>query len=432
MSRITSYTALTSTAVDDVLPIVDVHDTSMAATGTTKQITVANLLATAGGGLSNPMTTLGDELYGGAAGAPTRIAGPTSSVKQFMTSTGTGSAAQAPAWATIAAGDLPTGTTGAQGALQLDGTAGDIKPVGTAAAVGASGKAPDASHVHLGFFGGIFGNASDGALTFDGSTTILGMVPSTSIYTMTRDIQASSITVNNGVTIKTASFRIFCQGTVTINSTGIISNAGNAAAGSTAGAGLPNAVFVGGRAGGGGGSGVSGPGGNGNGSNWGIAGGAGGAGTSGTAGTGGAAANSSTTATSNVLVTPFPVTAGEAAFGGSNQPLGWGAGGGGGGSDASSNAGGGGGGGGGIVAILAWAVANNGTITVGGGAGALAAAGNAGGGGGGAGGLIVAYTLMAWTAGTLTVAGGALGAGHGTGANGVAGGTGMSLNVVLA
>lgn len=43
MSRTTAYTALSSAQYDDVVPIVDVHDTSMAATGTTKKITVRNL-----------------------------------------------------------------------------------------------------------------------------------------------------------------------------------------------------------------------------------------------------------------------------------------------------------------------------------------------------------------------------------------------------
>lgn len=43
MSRISAYTALTTAASNDVLPIVDVSDTSMAPTGTTKKIAVANL-----------------------------------------------------------------------------------------------------------------------------------------------------------------------------------------------------------------------------------------------------------------------------------------------------------------------------------------------------------------------------------------------------
>lgn len=44
MSKITAYTALsTPPQYNDVLPIVDVNDTTMAATGTTKKLTVANL-----------------------------------------------------------------------------------------------------------------------------------------------------------------------------------------------------------------------------------------------------------------------------------------------------------------------------------------------------------------------------------------------------
>ena len=36
---------------------------------------------------------------------------------------------------------------------------------------------------------------------------------------MTRDIHCTSITVNNGVTVKTGNCRIFCRGTVTNNGT---------------------------------------------------------------------------------------------------------------------------------------------------------------------------------------------------------------------
>lgn len=53
------------------------------------------------GGLTNPMTTLGDTLYGGASGTATRLAGPTAtnSVQQVLTSTPSGGAAVAPVWA---------------------------------------------------------------------------------------------------------------------------------------------------------------------------------------------------------------------------------------------------------------------------------------------------------------------------------------------
>src|ERR1019366_9155796 len=98
----------------------------------------------------SPMTTTGDIEYESAANTSARLAGPTSATKQFLTSTGTGSAAQAPAWGAIAAADLPTGTTSAKGALQLDGTASDVQPTGAAAAAGSSGLAADAKPVHMG------------------------------------------------------------------------------------------------------------------------------------------------------------------------------------------------------------------------------------------------------------------------------------------
>ena len=47
-------------------------------------------------GMSNPMTTLGDMIYGGSGGTPTRLAGNTTANDAVLTSTGTGSAAQAP------------------------------------------------------------------------------------------------------------------------------------------------------------------------------------------------------------------------------------------------------------------------------------------------------------------------------------------------
>ena len=55
-----------------------------------------------------PLTTLGDTLYENGTPAPARLAGSTSATKNFLTQTGTGSVSAAPAWGTIAAGDLPT------------------------------------------------------------------------------------------------------------------------------------------------------------------------------------------------------------------------------------------------------------------------------------------------------------------------------------
>jgi hypothetical protein len=68
--------------------------------------------------VTNPMSTLGDTIYGGASGAPTRLAGNTTTAQQVLTSTGAASAATAPAWTTLTA---PTKTiktsTGSQAGL---------------------------------------------------------------------------------------------------------------------------------------------------------------------------------------------------------------------------------------------------------------------------------------------------------------------------
>ena len=75
---------------------------------------------TLAGGDGAPLTTLGDLLYENATPAPARLAGNTSAAKNFLTQTGTGSASAAPAWGTIASGDVPTlnqNTTGTAGGL---------------------------------------------------------------------------------------------------------------------------------------------------------------------------------------------------------------------------------------------------------------------------------------------------------------------------
>lgn len=119
----------------------------------------------------SPITTLGDLIAGSGANTAARVAGNTSTTKQFLTQTGTGSVSATPAWGAIAAGDLPTATTSAPGAVQLDGTASDIQPLGTRAA-GAAGLAADAKHVHsssMATFQLSTSPISGGVLTSDGS-----------------------------------------------------------------------------------------------------------------------------------------------------------------------------------------------------------------------------------------------------------------------
>jgi len=51
-----------------------------------------------GGGGSNPLTTLGDTLYGAVAGVPTRLAGNATTSVQFLTQVGDGINSAAPSW----------------------------------------------------------------------------------------------------------------------------------------------------------------------------------------------------------------------------------------------------------------------------------------------------------------------------------------------
>jgi len=67
---------------------------------------------TGGNGFANPMTTLGDVIYGGASGAATRLAGPTTTAHQYLLGdVPVGSAAVAPSWFDLGPG-LGTYVTG--------------------------------------------------------------------------------------------------------------------------------------------------------------------------------------------------------------------------------------------------------------------------------------------------------------------------------
>jgi hypothetical protein len=283
----------------------------------------------------------------------------------------------------------------------------------------------------LQFYDGTFGDGSDGAVVLDGSTTFNNFSSlAGSTYTLTRDVFATNLTVNNTVTLKPAGFRIFCNGGFTNN--GTVNCDGNAGAGTANGGTTGNGTILGGRPGGtGGATGVNnGTNGTGDGSGGVGAAGAGGAGTSGgTGGTGGTSVLTGSAWTTSVYKIPFYAQTGYAPFTPSSAAaaLCGGAGGGGGGGGSTGN-GGGGGSGGGLIVIFAWSAVNGGTITAKGGNGGNAT-GNGGAGGPGSGGKIFVYSLSAWTPGTATVTAGSAGTGAGSPGTGAAG---LVLNVVIA
>lgn len=300
-------------------------------------------------------------------------------------------------------------------------------------------------------FSFLFGNAADGSATLDGSATVSWADgPSGNVYTLKRNVALENLTVNSGVALRTDSWALLVNGTLTNN--GTIGNSGGNASGVTAGfgaggatGGTPATPTVGARY-----LGIGQDGGTGAASSPGamsavdyLCGGAGGNGGNGSGGTGGTAptGNLPPAAEGGLhMVGSFHTLAtGQMVYGGSSftlKPRGGSGGGGGAGSNTggSGNAsqGGGGGGGGGAVLIHARTIAGSGNVRARGGDGGNAVVtegaggAGAGGGGGGGGGLIFVITETAnWQSlQTVSVAGGAGGTKLGTGVNGSAGSAG--------
>ena len=86
-----------------------------------------------------------------------------------------------------------------------------------------------------------YGTGADGDRTLDGSTTILGMAPSSSVYSMTQDLYFNDLTINANVRLAPNGYRIFVKGTLkfvgtnsTIGYTTGFSTAGSIAQGGAA------------------------------------------------------------------------------------------------------------------------------------------------------------------------------------------------------
>jgi hypothetical protein len=272
----------------------------------------------------------------------------------------------------------------------------------------------------------VYGDGSDGSPTFDGAATILGLVPSANIYTLTRDLFLASPTINPGVTIATAGWRIYVSGTITNN--GTISHDGLNGVAQTRGAGVAVGSILNTSAFGGNGGTANGTAGQTAGNSFGGAGGAGGNAGANTGGVGGSA---STPVGGNATLLRGPgAYMAQGVIAAVGVAPGSGSGGGGGAGDGAV-AGGGGGSGGGIVHLCARAIAGTGAIHARGGAGAVRGSGNTGGGGGGGGGtvLIISTSVVAGAVPgqTIDCAAGTAGAGTGTGLAGAAGSAGTIL-----
>ncbi len=110
LNQDTTGTAAKTNALNSATTIVSVSSATAPTNGQVLTATsgTAATWQTPSAGFTNPMTTLGDIIYENVTPAAARLAGNTTSTKNFLTQTGTGVVSAAPAWGTIAAGDVPT------------------------------------------------------------------------------------------------------------------------------------------------------------------------------------------------------------------------------------------------------------------------------------------------------------------------------------
>jgi hypothetical protein len=288
-------------------------------------------------------------------------------------------------------------------------------PVGPTGATGSTGPEGKPHFV---------GDGSDGACVLDGATEFPFATRSGNEYSLTRDVFATTFTVNEGKTLRPGGYRVFATTSITNKGT-IVYNGLAGAANGTKGAAVGQGPLAETRAGGEGATGAGSAG-----TNGGLGAGKAGAGGLGSSGAGGAAGTLLTEATAHYR-SPQGVLTGQQWYAGGSRPVGGAPGGGGGGGDG-THKGGGGGAGGGMVVLISPTVTNTGAIEANGGNGGTPTEGNCGGGGPGGGGIILIYTTSPWTnTGTTSVVAGTKGSGVGTGAAGAAGTAGLVLNVVL-
>lgn len=341
----------------------------------------------------------------------------------------------------------------------LDGTTGLVEETAAdtfakrALGVGGSTSVPTRGDADARYQGN-HSTGLDSTCTFDGSAIVLGLAPvgsSPAVYTLTRDIFPLTMTVNSGVVVKTANFRIFVLGILTNN--GTIDTSGGNASGTTGGTavtagfygastagenGVTNASQVGAASASGAIPNFPANSTNSTSNAGAIANGAGGAGQVPHKGGGGGASQSNTPG-SGGTVTLVTGTASNGGCGlgelyrgrntGTSTLFTGGSGGGGGAATGTGCSSGAGGGGGGIQYVECGELQGNGVFSANGGNGSngTVTTGTAGGGGGGGGGASMVICGVNNSTCTQTVTGGTHGSGAGGGGNGGDGAAGTKF-----
>ena len=68
----------------------------------------------------------------------------------------------------------------------------------------------------------VYGTGNDGSVTLDGTTTILSMVPSSSVYTATRDLFFYNLTLSGSVRLNPNGYRVFVKNQLSFGTSSII------------------------------------------------------------------------------------------------------------------------------------------------------------------------------------------------------------------
>lgn len=257
-----------------------------------------------------------------------------------------------------------------------------------------------------------FGDGHDGVVTYTTNTTLV------------RDMYFSSLTVNPGVILDCAGFRIHSQQSIVNN--GTITRVPNSSTSSTGASGLLAGTVAGSTAGGNGGGAGAGTAGTAIATALGGVGGTGGTGSAGAGAAGGTVTLPSVTQGGADVLCSVRQAVVCQILGATPTLIQGGSGGGGGGGSGVASSGGGGGCGGGIVVLMSTSITGSGTITAPGGNGANAQLTNGGGGAGGGGGIVILVSINDPTTSSLTISapGGAGGAGLGSGVAGAPGSIG--------
>jgi hypothetical protein len=68
----------------------------------------------------------------------------------------------------------------------------------------------------------VYGTGADGDASLDGTTTVLTMAPTSSVYSMTQDLYFNDLTLGNSVRLAPNGYRIFVKGTLRLGTSSII------------------------------------------------------------------------------------------------------------------------------------------------------------------------------------------------------------------